>query len=188
MSGRQVFKYFKPILLILIYILKVLPPFVRRFLFDVSSSIPTRLGVLFRYILIKSLAKKCGDNVYIGRWVTIKNIDMLSLSDNVSVHEYCYIDAQGGIDIGREVSIAHNCSLISFEHTFEAQDTPIKYQPLKNKQIIIKNNVWLGCGIRVLAGTVIGEKAVIAANSVTKGELEGGYIYAGLPAKAVKSI
>jgi len=188
MSGRQVFKYLKPILLIFISILKILPPFIRKFLFDLSSSIPTRIGVLIRYILIKSLAKRCGDNVYIGRWVVIKNPEMLSLSDNISLHEYCYVDAQGGIDIGREVSIAHNCSLISFEHTFDVHDVSIKYQPIKNKQIVINNNVWLGCGVRVLAGTVIGEKTVIAANSVTKGELEGGYIYAGLPAKAIKNI
>lgn len=188
MSGRMMFKYIKPLILFFVCVLKMIPVPLRLFLFSLFSSIPTILGVLVRYILLKSMAKQCGNNVYIGRWCTLKNPKNLIVGDNVSIHEYCFIDAQGGISIGDNVAIAHNCSIVSFEHSFDNVDLPIKYQPLKFKSIVIHENVWLGCGVRVLAGSSLGQRSIFAANAVTKGQLDGGHIYAGAPAKVVKDI
>lgn len=95
---------------------------------------------------------------------------------NLSIHEFSYLDAAGGIEIGDNVSIAHNCSLVSFEHTWTDLETLIKYNPTKLYPIKIGNDVWLGCGVRVLAGTVI-EDRVIVAGAVVKGTLESQVIY-----------
>ncbi|MFY8285225.1 acyltransferase [Pseudoalteromonas sp. SSMSWG5] len=188
MTGRDVFRLFGVVFTFLSFIIKILPRFFRVFLLNLFSSFPTNIGVLIRFLLFKSLANKCGDNLYIGRWVIFKNLDRITVGSNVSIHDYCYIDAKGGVEIGNDVAIAHNCSFISFEHSFNKVNIPIKYQPLKFKKIYIADNVWIGCGVRVLAGTIIGEKTVIAANSVTKGELEGERIYAGIPARVIKDI
>lgn len=132
------------------------------------------------------MAKKCGDNVYVGRWCTLKNIDKLEIGNNVSLHEYCYLDALGTISIGSDVSIAHNCSLISFEHSYSDTDIPFKYQPIVKKQIKLGNNIWLGCGVRILGGSSIENNCIVAASSVTKGNLSSNTIYAGAPARVIK--
>ena len=55
-------------------------------------------------------------------------------------------------------------------------------------KIKIGNDVWLGCGVRILSGTVIEDRVIIAAGAVVKGHLESGYIYGGVPAKRLKKL
>ncbi|MFT6987140.1 MAG: acetyltransferase-like isoleucine patch superfamily enzyme [Psychromonas sp.] len=188
MKGRAIFVLFKYLFTVIDLFLKIIPRFVKNAMFDVSSTIPFKIGIGFRYVLFRSLVKSSGDNIYIGRWVIFKHLSELNVGDNVSFHEYCYIDAKGGITIGNDVSVAHACSLISFEHGFSDETESIKYQPLTLKPIVIASNVWLGCGVRVLAGANIDTKTVVAANSVVKGHLEGSTIYAGIPVKAIRKI
>ena len=52
----------------------------------------------------------------------------------------------------------------------------------------IGSDVWVGCGCRILAGCSIENRTVIAANAVVKGVLPSGGIWAGAPARLVKSI
>jgi Acetyltransferase (isoleucine patch superfamily) len=132
--------------------------------------------------------KSCGSSAYFGSMLTIKNPSLISIGDNFSAHEYCYIDGAGSITIGNNVSIAHNCSLVSFEHTWHDQSIPIKYNPTKRAPIIIGDDVWLGCGVRVLAGTIIEDRVVVAAGAVVKGKLDSGFLYAGVPAKKIKPL
>lgn len=56
------------------------------------------------------------------------------------------------------------------------------------KRVTIGDNVFLGWGCTVLAGTTIGDNSVIGAHAVATGNLPGGFIYAGSPAKPVCSI
>lgn len=177
---------------ILIYMIRPLSFFIPRFIFifllNLSSIIPTSIGVLLRYILIKMIIVDSGSNIYIGRFVTIKNFDKIKVGNNVSIHECCYIDAFGGLEIGNDVSIAHNSSLISFEHGFENVDKAIKYNSIIPIPIKIASDVWIGCGVRILAGSDISSRSVMAAGSVVKGKLLSNKIYAGVPAKPKKSI
>ncbi|MGI2799433.1 acyltransferase [Photobacterium damselae] len=173
---------------LLAFVIKILPKFFRHFLYDISSLIPTFLGVFFRAVILKSLLLKCGKKLYVGRFVTIKNPHLLSVGDNVSFHEYCFVDAIAGIDIGDNVSIAHSSSLISFDHQFSNEELPIKYNKLKFSEINISDDVWIGSGVRILCGSHISSRTIIAAGSVVKGNIESRYIYAGVPAKPKKRI
>lgn len=188
MNGRQIFKVILPFLKVSALIVKIFPFFIREFFLNLACGIPTILGVGVRYIFLASLAKNVGGNIYIGRYVNIKNVKNLSIGDNVSIHDYTYIDAMGGITIGNDVSIAHSCSLVSFEHGYNNLDLPIKYNQLSKQRISIYNDVWIGAGVRILAGSKIERRVIVAANSVTKGVLNSNCIYAGSPAKKVREI
>ena len=183
--GRKYWKIIEFFLKPLIFFLKLCPKCIIRLLYDFSSSIPTPVGLILRYCLLASKVNYIGSNVYIARWVTIKNMSGLTIGDNVSIHENCYIDAIGGVDIGSEVSIAHNSSIISFEHAWNDSATPIKYNSLVLKKISIAKDVWIGCGVRVLGGTIINTRCVIGAGSVVKGELIAKSVYGGIPAKKI---
>lgn len=189
MSGRFYYCFFKPIIVFISIMLRFFTPvFFRGMLYELLSLVPTKLGVLCRCIVIKSMATNTGDNIYIGRNVVIKNANKLSLGSNVSLHENCYIDAVGGIFIGSNVSVAHGSSIISFEHTWENKNKPIKYNVLRCSAVKIYDDVWIGCGVRILSGTVLNERSIVAAGSVVKRTFPGNVIIAGVPGKVIKGI
>ncbi|MDH1994805.1 acyltransferase [Aeromonas caviae] len=55
-------------------------------------------------------------------------------------------------------------------------------------RITIGNNVFLGCDVIVLPNTIIGDNVIVGAGSIVKGELESGYVYAGVPVKRLMSL
>ena len=144
--------------------------------------------MLIRYAYLKSLAKFVGANVYVGRFVIFKSIEMVSFGSNLSIHDFCYIDATGGIEIGNNVSIAHQCSLISFNHTWSDLSIPIKYNIIEKGRILIEDDVWIGCGVRVMPGVRIGKRSVIAAGSIVISDVPAGVVMAGVPARIIKNI
>ena len=91
-----------------------------------------------------------------------------------------------GIEIGNDVSIAHDVSIISFEHVYDNLNIPIKDQGLKSKKIKINDNVWVAAKAVLLAGTVINSGAIIGASAVVTKSCEKNTIYGGIPAKAIK--
>ncbi|PZU62885.1 DapH/DapD/GlmU-related protein [Sphingobium sp.] len=52
----------------------------------------------------------------------------------------------------------------------------------------IHNGCWIGLGVTILPGIVIGEGCVIAAGSVVNKNCEKNGLYAGVPAKRVKDL
>ncbi len=141
-----------------------------------------------RYLWAKRLAKACGDNVMIGPSVYIDHWENISIGTNVNIHRWCYLDGNGGIEIQDNVSIAHSSSILSFDHTYEDPSLPIKYNPLQMKPVVISGDVWIGCGVRILAGAAIASRSIVGAGAVVaSGNYEPG-ILLGVPAKVKKSI
>ena len=58
----------------------------------------------------------------------------------------------------------------------------------KQKKTTIGNNVFIGWGATILAGTTIGNNVIIGANAVCSGLIESNSVYAGNPAKKIMSI
>lgn len=71
---------------------------------------------------------------------------------NVSIHQMCYIDAEGGIEIDDNVSIAHRSTILSSNHGYADVDITIKYQGMILKRTILESNVWIGAGVSIMAG------------------------------------
>lgn len=146
------------------------------------------IGILLRYIFLKNCCEHLGDNVSIKAGVYLLNCKKLRIGNNVSIHPMCYIDAAGGVSIENEVSIAHNCSILSANHQWSDLDTPIKYNKEALASVVIKNDVWVGCGVRILAGVVVESRSVIAAGAVVNKNIEGNSVYGGVPANKIKNI
>ncbi|MUT64771.1 acyltransferase [Paenibacillus sp. NEAU-GSW1] len=188
MRGRDKFGRFLPALRLLETMLRPLPRPLLQWLWVLSDGLPELAGVAFRYCLLRRLAKSCGDNVLVGRSVELKYPERMTIGSNVSIHKQCYIDAYGGLMIGDEVSIAHQSSLVSFQHTWSDASLPIRDNPVAGGMIRIGRDVWIGCGVRVLAGVDIGARSIVAAGAVVTKPVGSGVIAAGVPAKAVKRI
>lgn len=93
---------------------------------------------------------------------------------------------RGGVKIGDNVSIAHGSTILSTSHTFDEMNCPIKYQPIKQQETVIDDDVWIGCGVVVLSGTRIGKGCVIGANSVVTKSINDFSVAVGSPAKILK--
>lgn len=188
MTGRQLFKKFKFILIGIVWVFNLFPRFLRYYFWNLSKPHSQLLFVGFRYILLKSLIKSCGDNIRIGSNVRILGWEKLKMGSNISIHDNCYIDAEGNLEIEDNVSIAHATSILTTEHQWQDTSTPIKYNPLLYKKAIIKKDVWIGCGCRILSGITINERSIVAAGAVVNRDIEGNSLYAGVPAKLIKRI
>ena len=188
MTGRNITKKYRSVINFIALCLSILPKFVRIFIFESCRNLRGKFGILLRYLLIKHLAKSCGDNVCIKENVFLYHIQNISLGNNVSIHPLCYIDAIGEINIGNNVSIAHNCSILSFNHTYQDLNTPIKYNSLIMGKITIGSDIWVGCGSRILADVEIENRCIIAAGAVVNKSIPPYSIVAGVPAKVIKTL
>ncbi len=77
---------------------------------------------------------------------------------------------------------------MSVNHSWDAHNLPIKYNPLILNSVCIENDVWIGCGCIVLAGVTIHQRAVVAAGAVVTRDVHSNVVVAGVPAKQIKVI
>lgn len=108
------------------------------------------------------------------------------IGEHTHIQPGCHIHAHlTEIRIGKEVEIAANCALYSYDHGMEP-GTPVMRQPLTSKgPIVIGDGVWLGHGVTVLQGVTIGTGAVIAAGAVVTRDIPENAIAAGVPARVI---
>jgi acetyltransferase-like isoleucine patch superfamily enzyme len=136
------------------------------------------------------VSRELGGSIRIGARSTIHPGAMLlsyggfiRLGTRCSVNPYSVLYGHGGLSIGDNVRIAAHCVIIPANHGTALDGGPITDQPVSKRGIHIGNDVWLGAGVRVLDGAVIGDGCVVAAGAVVRGELQSCGIYGGVPAR-----
>lgn len=187
-TGRERFAKYRAILNIMVLFSRILPRSIISLIWRPLDILPGNLGVAVRYIILKRLLQDCGENIFIGPFVEIKGWDSIEIGDNVSIHSGCYIDGSGGLKIGNNTSIAHQSSILTFEHTWSNIEVPIKYNPLKKSIVSIGDDVWIGCGVRILSGTIINKRSILAAGAVVNKTVESNTLVGGIPAKKIKDL
>jgi len=188
MKGRSLFRIIKPFTYLFKIIFQITPMFLTMFIWRLSDLLGGYLGNFLKFSILFAKAKKCGSNIYIGKHVEIKKINQLEIGSNVSIHEFCYIDCTGGLSISNNVSIAHNCSIMTENHSWSDNSIPIKYNPMLTKPVEISEDCWIGCGVRVLAGSKLNKRTIVAAGSVVNKIYEGNVIIGGIPGKIIKTL
>ena len=124
--------------------------------------------------VVKSGARICPANsdatIRIGDWTT--------------VGYHTHIFATTSIEIGASCLIAPFCYLVDANHGIR-RDRLIREQPMNTAPIVIRDDVWLGTGVTVLAGVNIETGAVVAAGSVVTQDVAPYAIVAGSPARKI---
>jgi len=127
-----------------------------------------------------------GSALYHGTHILNHNGKLL-LGCKSHLGAYCHVNVcYGCITIGNNVAIGPQTNLVAYSNHYK-KDKLVTATYLQ-KDIFIGNNVFIGSHVTVLPGSYIDDNVVIGANSLVKGHLKSGCIYAGAPAKFVKFI
>lgn len=188
MTGREKFSRFSFVINLLSSFFRIFGTKINLLLLSFFRNTNGTKGLVLRYIFLKNTAKKVGVNVSIQPGVFIYNPQNIVIGDNVSIHPMCYLEGVGGIEIGNNVSIAHASTLISTNHAWEDESLPIKYNEQTFEAITIAEDVWVGCGVRILAGVHINKRSVIAAGAVVNRSFGEKSLIGGVPARLLKRI
>ena len=176
-------------------------------------SIPLRLITIAK---LKLHHVKCHYRV-IGNAFYINNKGSITLGEKVYLHSYpdgsCFRTALSTYFPESVITIGNNCRLNgTVIHSNERIDignncmfgpgtvlsdndahrvTTDYNERLKkavSRPIIIKDNVWVGMNCIVLKGVTIGENSIVAAGSLVTKDVMANCLYAGSPAKKIKSL
>ena len=92
------------------------------------------------------------------------------------------------LKIGNHVTITGPVTILTHDYSWSVLKR--KYgEILGNQQeTVLEDNIFIGWGATILAGSYIGSNSIIGAGSIVSGNLEGNAVYAGNPARKIMSI
>ncbi|MFX0198234.1 MAG: acyltransferase [Candidatus Hodarchaeota archaeon] len=131
-----------------------------------------------------------GNDVYISRFCRLgcgaeDYSGQLVIGDSVHIGQMSFIDATGGVEIGRDSFTGPNVTIISGNHNFQDTTVPIRLQGGTPEKITIGCDVWLGANVTVLGGVNIGIGSVIGAGSLVTTSMPPYSIAVGVPATVI---
>lgn len=96
----------------------------------------------------------------------------LIIGDKCFFNQNVSITCKKKIVIGDRCQIANNVVIVDHDHAgSENWDSYVE------TPVTIGNDVWIGANVVVMRGTTIGDKAVIGAGSIVKGDVPAGKVY-----------
>ncbi|KML55257.1 transferase [Burkholderia cepacia] len=109
----------------------------------------------------------------------------MKVGRNVFVNQNCTFYDLGGLEIGDDVMIGPNVSLITSGHPVEPSR---RRDFVVAKPILIERNVWIGAGATIIGGVMVGENSVVAAGAVVTRDVPPNTLVGGNPATVIRSI
>ncbi len=134
--------------------------------------------------LARPFFKSCGKRLGLGRNITFYNPSNIEIGDDVYIAYGCWFNGSGGIKIDSEVLFGPYGVIVTSNHTLS--DKSYRFGVPVKAPISIGKGAWIAAHVTILAGTKIGEGALIAANSVVSKEVDDLTIMGGVPAKKIK--
>ena len=111
----------------------------------------------------------CGLNISIGR--------------DTFINMGCAFQDWGGIRIGDNCLIGHNCTICTVNHEKEEYHRG----DMVCRSVTIGDRVWVGANVTILPGVTIGDGAIVGAGSIVTKDVKPGTTVVGAPAKELKS-
>ncbi len=150
--------------------------------------IPPRL----RATCLRFLGARIGSNVriYECRFINIRNgFKQLQINDNVHIGTDCLIDLEGPLTIGRSSTLSPRVVIMTHSDPGSAHDSAwCQLYPTERRGVKIGRNCWIGASSTLLSGSIIEDRSAIGAGSLVRGNIEGNAIYAGVPARKIKTL
>ena len=109
----------------------------------------------------------------------------IRIGARTSVNVWCYFEAVAPIRVGEDCHIAMFTTIITSSHGVGPAGID---HTRRSAPVTIGDRCWLGAHVTVLPGVTIGDDVIVAAGAVVTRDLEGGAVYAGVPARLVRTL
>jgi acetyltransferase-like isoleucine patch superfamily enzyme len=174
----------------------------------VSSNLREKAARLINHALLSSrLTNPLGESVVVLGKSNVYGTGNIRVGDNVLLYPNLHLETQGdgSIEIGDNVVLSTNVHLVSmakvkigrgsligeFTSIRDANHTRLPGQLIRNADheatpITIGDEVWIGRGVTILAGTNIGDGATVGANAVVTSDVPAGITVVGIPARPIR--
>lgn len=135
-------------------------------------------------------------NAVIGVFSSFYNCSIGSFSYVANFSQIRFTDIGKFCSIGKNVKInlpQHDTSGLTYSPLFSKGDRVFgltRYQHIdlqKNKRVTIGNNVWIGDNVIITKNVKIGDNVIIGAGSIVTKNCEQNGLYAGSPARLIKT-
>jgi len=112
----------------------------------------------------------------------------LEIGQNTYIGELNNIRASGAkVKIGDNCLISQQVSIIGANHLYRKGTLILDDLWDEEKNFVeIEEDVWIGCGAKILPGVRIGIGSIIAAGAVVSKDVSPYSVVAGVPAKVIK--
>jgi len=154
-----------------------------------------RRGLRKIYLIYFRTNKKefgfCGDNVYLEPPLSITNPANLYLYGDNQLRDARILNLNAKF-IMREHSVAATgLTVVTGNHAlikgcFFKQITETEKPKGLDKDVVVEEDVWIGCNVTLLFGITIGRGSVIAAGAVVTKSCPPYSLIGGVPAKVIK--
>lgn len=142
--------------------------------------LPPSRGFGLKRALLRFAGATVGRNVRIVSSAQFYTSGPLTIGDNSWIgHQCLVVGGDAEITIGMNVNIAPRVTLVSGSHEIDF-DGPMVAGEGYSSPITVADGAWLGAASTVLGGTHVGEKTVVAAGAVAKGQIAARTIYKGI--------
>ncbi|MCA1453690.1 acyltransferase [Bradyrhizobium sp. BRP22] len=141
----------------------------------------------YKHVREKRKIKMGSDQVF-GPNVSIANGERITLGNRCHVGERVCLWAgneTGRITLGDDVMIGPGAVVTASDYGL-VEGTPPAFQPKSERDIVIRDGVWIGANAVITAGVTIDEGCIVGAGSVVTRDLPANMICGGIPARPIK--
>ena len=150
-----------------------------------SPLLPTRAA---RRLIMGFLGVAIPKTTHVSSGTVIAS-DKVRFGERALVNSGCFLDGAADLLIEDDVVIGMQVTIITGTHQIESNYKRVDLgKGTVPKSVRIGRGSWLGARSTILPGVSIGEGCVVAAGAVVNKDLAPHGLYAGVPAKLVKTL
>ena len=110
----------------------------------------------------------------------------IEIEENTSIGQNFHCTSGGALSIGEDTVISGNVCVTNIDHNYCDVGIPILDQSHIIRETKVGSNCFIGYGVILQAGTILGDQCIVGANSVVRGVFPSFSVIAGSPAKIIK--
>ena len=152
------------------------------------AALMQHLAIGLRQILAAKVFKSVGENVTIHQGVLFNSGKNITLGDGVFINRRVMLDDRGPISVGDYTGLAAGVVIETHSHILDDFSEPIMFGGRTFHPVNIGGAGLIGYNAIIHAGVNVGERVVVAANSVVTKDVPDYHVVGGVPAQLLKVV
>ena len=138
-------------------------------------------GRTIRTSLLRRMGAHIGSDVTVHGGVYVTRPSNLRIGTGTFVNRNCYLDLEGVLTLGRNVTVGHGATFVTTHHELGTADH--RCGASWGVPIDVGDGSWLGANVTILPGVVVGRGAIVGANALVVTDVPDNALVVGSPAR-----